>query len=54
MKRGVYGAALIKKRRYWSAGVPGAAIDEYFAPKEVGDVDALQHQELLQTNTSVS
>jgi len=35
-KRGVYAAALIKKRRYWPAGVPGDIIDAYFADKEEG------------------
>ena len=36
-KLGVFGQALIKKRgRYWPKGVPGDAIDEYFADKEIG------------------
>ena len=36
-KLGVYGQALIKKRgRYWPKGVPGDAINEHFATKEIG------------------
>ena len=38
--RGVYGQALIKKRgRYWPKWVPGAAIDEHFKEKVLGDTD---------------
>jgi hypothetical protein len=40
-KRGVYAAALIKKRRYWPKWIQGDAIDNYFADKDVGEVDAL-------------
>ena len=29
-KRGVYGSALIKKRRYWPTGVHGYSINNYF------------------------
>ena len=40
---GVYGQALIKKRgRYWPRHVPGDAIEEHFAEKEIGDVDCLK------------
>ena len=38
----VYAAALIKKRKYWPKGVPGDAIDEYFADKDVNPVDMLE------------
>ena len=41
-KKGVYGASLIKKRRYWPKGVLGDAIDRDFAGKELGSVDAIQ------------
>jgi hypothetical protein len=40
--RGVYGGALIKKRRYWPKSVPGDLIDRHFADKEVGDYDMLE------------
>ena len=39
-KKGVFAAALIKKRRYWPKHVDGDAIIEHFAQKEVGEVDA--------------
>ena len=39
---GVYAAALIKKQKYWPKGVPGDAIDEYFADKDVTHVDMLE------------
>ena len=39
---GVYAAALIKKRKYWPKGVPGDAIDQYFADKYVTYVDMLE------------
>ena len=39
---GVYAAALIKKRKYWPKGVPGDAIVEYFADKDVTHVDMLE------------
>ena len=36
-KLGLYGQALIKKRGwYWPKGVPGDAIHEHFASKEIG------------------
>ena len=38
-KRGVFAGALIKKRRYWPAGVDGEAVKAHFAEKEVGSVD---------------
>ena len=40
-KRGVYGSALIKKRCYWSMGVYGYTIDDYFRSKYIGDVGYL-------------
>ena len=40
---GIFGQALIKKRgRYWPKGVPGDAIDEYFADKEIGYSNTLE------------
>ena len=39
---GVYADALIKKRKYWPKGVPGDAIDQYFADKDVTYVDMLE------------
>ena len=36
--KGVYLAALIKKRHYWPKAVPGDLIDTHFENKEVGDV----------------
>ena len=39
---GVYADALINKRKYWPKGVPGYAIDEYFANKDVTHVDMLE------------
>eukprot|EP00977_Amphora_coffeiformis_P000513 scaffold130_cov151-Amphora_coffeaeformis.AAC.2 len=41
-QKGVFASALIKKRRYWPAYVPGDDIDRHFDDKEVGYVDALQ------------
>ncbi len=41
-KKGVFAAALIKKRRYWPAKVQGDAIIEHFKDKDVGDTDALR------------
>ena len=39
MEFGVYAAALIKNRKYWPKGVPGYAIDQYFAEKDITYVD---------------
>ena len=41
-KKGVFGAALIKKRRYWPANIKGDAIDSHFASNEVGNVDTVK------------
>eukprot|EP00804_Cyclotella_cryptica_P018793 CCRYP_021187-RA/>CCRYP_021187-RA protein AED:0.33 eAED:0.33 QI:0/0/0/1/0/0/2/0/393 len=41
-KKGVYGGALIKKRRYWPSMVAGDAIDKHFDDKEVGSVAAVE------------
>ncbi len=41
-KRGVFAAALIKKRRYWPKYVKGDEIKQHFNDKEVGDVDAIE------------
>ena len=40
IKRGVFAAALIKKRRYWPRYVRGDEIREHFDSKAVGDADA--------------
>ena len=37
--KGVYAAALIKKRRYWPKGVLGDLVDTHFEDKEDGDVE---------------
>ena len=39
---GVYATALINKRKYWPNGVPGDAIDQYFADKDVTYVNMLE------------
>jgi len=36
-ENGVYGQALIKKRKYWPKYVPGDMIDEYMSTKAVGE-----------------
>jgi hypothetical protein len=36
-ENGVYGQALIKKRKYWPKYVPGDMIDEYMSAKAVGE-----------------
>lgn len=41
-KKGVFGGALIKKRRYWPKHVPGDMIDAHFTEKEVGSTDSLK------------
>ena len=41
-KKGVFGAALIKKRRYWPENIKDGAIDAHFASKEVGNVDSVK------------
>ena len=38
-KKGVFGAALIKKRKYWTENIKGDATDAHFDSKEVGNVD---------------
>jgi hypothetical protein len=40
-KKGVFAAAVIKKRKYWPKHVPGDAIDEKMEPTEVGDCNSL-------------
>lgn len=39
-KKGVFAAAVIKKRRYWPKYIDGGMVKEYFMSKEVGDVDS--------------
>ena len=41
-KKGVFAAALIRKRRYWTKYIPGDAIITHFGDKEIGASDALQ------------
>ena len=41
-KKGVFSSALIKKRRYWPKYVPGEAMNEHMASKEVGECDSLR------------
>ena len=40
-KRGVFAAAVIKKRKYWPKHVPGDAMDARMVAKEVGECDSL-------------
>ena len=41
-KKGVFAAALIKKRCYWPKYIPGDAIITHFQDNEIGASDALQ------------
>ncbi len=41
---GLFAGALIKKRCYWTTLVPGNKMEEYFASKNVGNVNAIQGQ----------
>ena len=41
-KKGVLGAVLVKKRRYWPANIKGDEIDAQFALKEVVNNDAVK------------
>ena len=45
MKKGVFGAALVKKRRYWPENIKGDRIDAHFSSKEVSNVDAVNQVE---------
>ena len=40
-KKGLYSSAVIKKRRYWPAGVKGDDVINHFEDKEIGSYDAL-------------
>ena len=40
-KKGVYAAAVIKKRRYWPKYIPGVKIDEHMEGRSVSDFDCL-------------
>ena len=40
-KKGLYSSAVIKKRRYWPAGVKGDDVINHFKDKEIGSYDAL-------------
>ena len=44
-KKLVFGAALIKKRKYWTANIKGDTIDAHFASREVGNVDSVKQVE---------
>jgi hypothetical protein len=39
---GVFGSALIKKRRYWPKGIDGDEINRHMAGKEVGECNAIK------------
>ena len=41
-RKGVYGASLIKNKKYWPKGVPGAAIDAHFEDKDVNHCEMLE------------
>ena len=41
-KKGLFAAALIKKRRYWPKYIPSTNILAHFAEKGIGESDALQ------------
>ena len=41
-KKGLFAAALIKKRRYWPKYIPGDSILAHFTEKGIGESDALQ------------
>ena len=40
----MYGASLIKKKKYWPKGVPGVAIDAHFEDKYLNHFIFLRHQ----------
>ena len=44
-KKGVFGAALIKKHRYWPENIKSDAIDAQFALNEMGNVDSVKQVE---------
>ena len=44
-KKGVFGATLIKKRRYWPSNIKGDAIYTHFSSKYVGNVDSVKQVE---------
>ena len=41
-KKGLFGAALIKKCRYWPENIKGDEIDAHFVLKEVGNIDEVK------------
>ena len=41
-EHGVYGQSLIKKRKSWPKGCPGAQIDSYMEGKPLGFVETLR------------
>ena len=44
-KKGVFGATLIKKHRYWPENIKSDAIDAHFDSKELGNIDAVKQVE---------
>ena len=44
-KKGLFGPAINKKRRYWRENIKGDSIDAHFASKEVGNVDSAKQLE---------
>ena len=40
--KGVFAQALIRKRRYWPAKVPGGVIDNYMEEHDIGDTECIQ------------
>ena len=43
--KGIFVAALIKKRRYWTVNIKSDAIDAHFSSKEVENVDTVKQVE---------
>ena len=41
-RKGMYGASLIKKKNYWTKGVPGAAIATHFEDKDVNHCEMFE------------
>ena len=41
-REGVYGASLIKNKKYWPEGVPGATIDAHVEDKDVNHCEMLE------------
>ena len=41
-KKGLFSCAVIKKRRYWPAMIPGKDMEDHFREVEVGETDSIQ------------